>query len=104
MIIQFNTDKNIDGNERYSTYFTTLLEDQLTRFSEYITRIEVHISDENGRKDGQNDKRCMIEARLKNRQPVAVVHEADTDDKAVSGAITKLKNTLDTITGRLKNH
>ncbi len=33
--------------------------------------MEVHRSDENGSKSGQNDKRCVTEARLEGRQPVA---------------------------------
>ena len=58
---------------------------------------EVHLSDENGNKESENDKRCMIEARLKGRQPIAVTDVADTYDHAVNGAIDKLKTSLDTI-------
>lgn len=36
-----------------------------------ISRVEVHLSDEDGKKGGQNDKRCMMEARLDGRQPAA---------------------------------
>ena len=104
MTIQFNTDKNIDGNEKYTTYFTDLLKDELKRFSEHITRLEVHVSDENGQKAGQKDKRCMIEARMEGRQPMAVINHADTDEKAISGAIEKLKMSLDTVIGRLRNN
>jgi len=45
MIVQFNTDNNIDGNERLSGYIETQLTEGLSRFSSYITRIEVHLSD-----------------------------------------------------------
>ncbi len=64
----------------------------------------MHLSDENGNKESEDDKRCMIEARLKGRQPMAVTNVANTYDQAVSGAIDKLETSLDTILGRLRNH
>jgi non-homologous end joining protein Ku len=77
---------------------------KLNRFSEYITRIEVHLSDENGGKEGQNDKRCMIEARLEGRQPITVKAHADSHEQSVADAIEKLKNSPVTILRRLRNH
>jgi ribosome-associated translation inhibitor RaiA len=82
----------------------TLLTQELSRVSEHISRLEVHLSDENGSKHGQNDKRCMIEARLEGRQPIAVTAHAHTHEQSVSEACDKLKNSLSTILGRLKNH
>lgn len=90
-------------HETFGDKLNDLLSEELSRFSEYITRIEVHLSDENGGKDRQNDKRCMIEARLEGRQPIAVTANADTYEQAVAEAIDKLKNSLDTILGRLRN-
>ena len=104
MIIQINTDKNIEGSERFNDYFTSIIEEELSRFEEKITRIEVHLSDENGSKEGQADKRCLLEARLEGRQPIAVSNTADTPEQAVNGAIDKLKATLETIVGLMKNH
>src|SRR5690606_39314065 len=71
MLINLNTDNNIDGNERLSAYLETQLTDGLSRFSSYITRIEVHLSDENANKEGRDDKRCVLEARLEGLQPIA---------------------------------
>tara|TARA_R110001599_G_scaffold135664_1_gene314009 strand:+ start:1973 stop:2287 length:315 start_codon:yes stop_codon:yes gene_type:complete len=104
MIIQFNTDKTIEGDERQEGYFTDQIAKELDRFQSHITRIEVHISDENGKKEGLKDIRCLLEARIEGRQPIAVSDESDTIEKAVSGAIHKLKASLDTIIGRLQNH
>jgi len=64
MIIQFNTDNNINVDERSNAYFTSVVSDTLDRFSSHITRIEVHLADENAQKKGKNDHRCVIEARL----------------------------------------
>lgn len=104
MTIQINTDKNLSVHEAFATKLDDLLAEELSRFSEHITRLEVHLSDENGGKDGQNDKRCVIEARLEGRQPIAVTAHADTHEHSVAEAIDKLKNSLDTILGRLRNH
>lgn len=103
MTIQFNTDKTIDGSEKLTTPYIAMIEQELERFSEYITRIEMHLSDKNGKKGGLDDIRCMIEARLEGRQPIAVTADADSKDQAISAAIDKLKNSLDTILGKLKN-
>ncbi len=104
MIIQINTDKNIEGSERFSDYFSSVIDDELRRFDDKITRIEVHLSDENGNKEGTADKRCLIEARLEGRQPIAVSNTANTHEQAVDGAIDKLKVSLETIIGRLKEY
>jgi len=104
MIIQLNTDKNLTVHEAFGAQLHDLLSKELNRFSEHISRLEVHLSDENGGKDGQNDKRCLIEARLEGRQPIAVIANAHTHEHSVAEAIEKLKNSLDTILGRLRNH
>lgn len=104
MTIQFNTDKTISGNEGDTAPFIAQITDELSRFAAHITRIEVHLSDENGKKDGLNDIRCLMEARQEGKQPIAVTNQADTADQAVSGAIDKLKASLETITGRERNY
>jgi hypothetical protein len=97
MKIQFNTDKNIEGHERLETFFTGELEKDLARFEDKITRIEVHLGDENsGDKGGVDDKRCMIEARPAKLQPIAVSAHADTIEKAFFLAAEKIKKTLTT--------
>jgi ribosome-associated translation inhibitor RaiA len=96
MKIQFNTDKNIEGHDRLETYFTTEIEKELARFDEKVTRIEVHLGDENSTKGGVNDKRCMIEARPAKLQPIAVTAHADTIEKAFFQAVEKIKKSLTT--------
>lgn len=104
MQIQFNTDKTINGDERHQDFFTSQIAEELKQYQSDITRIEVHISDENGKKEGVNDIRCLLEARLEGRQPIAVSNQADTIEQSVSGAIDKLKASLKTILGRITNH
>ena len=104
MIIQFNTDKSIIGDESHQNYFTSLIEEGLKRYQSNLTRIEVHISDENGKKEGLDDMRCLLEARIEGKQPIAVTQQAETVELAVSGAISKLTASLETTLGRMKSY
>jgi hypothetical protein len=104
MTVQVNTDKNIEGSKKLIAYLTSFISEELSKYSEQITRVEVHLSDENGPKEGINDKRCMIEARLEGMKPFAVTKHANTHELAVEGAVEKLKISLDSIMGRLRNN
>jgi len=104
MKIQFNTDKNVSGSEKLRASLIALISEELSRFSHQITRLEVHLSDEDGHKDGLNDKRCLVEARLKGMQPIVVTDQANTHEQAIIGAIDKLKTSLEKIIGRLRKY
>jgi len=100
MQIQINTDHNIAGHEALAAQVTEVVESALSRVSDHITRVEVHLTDENGDKHGQSDKRCMMEARLEGRQPIAVTHQAATLQQAVDGAADKLTRLIESTLGR----
>lgn len=95
MHIQINTDHNIAGSARMSAYFTKNLEETFERFVGEITRIEMYLTDVNGDKGGDDDKRCLLEARLKGLNPVVVTHHAETMEIAVSGAMDKLVKSIE---------
>jgi Sigma 54 modulation protein / S30EA ribosomal protein len=98
--IQINTDHNIEGHEAMAAEVTRVVADALQRFSGRITRVEVHLDDANGAKGGLNDKRCMLEARLEGRQPIAVTHHADTITQAVHGAAENLVRVIESTLAR----
>ena len=104
MKIQVNTDAHIDGHERLAAHVSATIEHALKRFSDHITRVEVHLSDENGDKSGPQDQRCMLEVRLEGRQPVAVTEHANTQEQAMNGATQKMLRLLDSTLGRLNDH
>ena len=104
MQIQINTDNNVSFGEKQMDYSISIITKELQRFAQHITRIEVHLTDENGGKDGPNDKRCVMEARPEGLKPIAVTEQSDTLEKAITGAIDKLKSSLDSTLGRLKEH
>ncbi len=99
MHIEISTDNKTEGDEKLVAHVTGELEVALGRFSDRITRVEVHLSDLNGQKGGHDDKRCMMEVRLEGRPPTAVTHQADTIDQAISGATGKLKRSVESTLG-----
>lgn len=104
MQVQVNTNHTIESREALERWAQSELSETLSRFSHEITRIEVHLSDENSGKAAEDDKRCLMEARLANHSPVAVSHHASGVDEAFRGASDKLKRALDSTLGRHKDH
>ncbi len=103
MQVQVNTDHHIGGHEALVARVRDTVERALGRLSDHITRVEVHLSDENGDKSGRNDKRCVMEARLEGRQPVAVTHQAATLEAAVDGAAGQLTRLIEKSLGRVRD-
>jgi len=105
MIIQVNTDSSIEGRRELAQQIETEVGNSLERFGGQITRVEVHLSDDNSdKKSGTKDKRCLLEARLAGLQPIAVSHQAEAVEQAVDGAVDKLARSIDTTIGKLGNH
>ena len=100
MQIQINTDHNIECHEGLTTLVHNVVENALNRLSNHITRIEVHLSDENGHKRSKEDKRCMMEARLEGRKPVAVTQKSAKLDDAINGAADKLARLIENNLGK----
>ena len=101
MKIQINTDNNITGLESLAEQAEAIISGTLGHLASHVTRIEVHLSDENGEKTAGRDKRCMMEARVEGRRPVAVTDESDNLDEAITGATDKLKSSLESTLGKL---
>ena len=103
MRIQINTDHNIEVHEALAAEISGAVNSALSRFSDHITQLEIHLSDENSdKKDGHDDMRCMMEARLEGRQPIAIIHQAASLDLAINGAADKLTRLVEHTLGRLR--
>ena len=76
------------------------IEGALSHHGEHIMRVEVHLGDENGAKSGPADKRCVLEARLNGRQPLAVTNHGESLHQAVTGAAEKMNRMIETSLGR----
>lgn len=103
MKIQINTDGNIESNERLAAHVTRTVESALARNSDRVSRVEVHISDVNSNKSGYEDKRCMMEVRIRGSHPIAVTNRAATLDQAVDGAADKLASLIESTLGRQRH-
>lgn len=100
MQIQINTDNTIDGNQSLKVKVLEIVEHHLARFGDRITRIEVHLQDENAQKGGK-DIRCKIEARVAGLQPIAVDEIEEDWERATRGAAAKMVRSLETRFGKL---
>ena len=100
MQMQINTDRNIEIDETMAAPLRDKVENALSRFSDHITRVELHLGDENADKSGQHDKRCVMEVRLEGLQPMAVTHTAASLDQAVDGAADKQARMIESMLGR----
>jgi ribosome-associated translation inhibitor RaiA len=103
MQIQVNSDNHIQGDIRLQEWVRTVVESAVEHYQEDLTRVEVHLGDENGQKSGPDDMRCQMEARPKGHQPISVTHKAETLDLAVDGAAEKLSHALEHLFGKLRN-
>lgn len=95
MQIQINTDSNIEGPEALAASIKGVVESAVGRFSDRISRVEVHLSEQSAGRSTEHDKRCVMEVRLEGRQPSAVSHEASSVSEAVDGAAEKLKHSVE---------
>jgi ribosome-associated translation inhibitor RaiA len=100
MQVQLRTDASIEGSEGLTAHVTSVVKSTLGRFSNRVTRVEVHLSDENGAKGGGDDKRCSMEARLDGHPPTGVTSHGATLDLAIKAAVEKLERALDSVEGR----
>lgn len=102
MKIQVNTSNDIENKDALESWASDYLNEHLARFGQDLTSIEVQMSDENhAAKGGGVDKRCMMEARVNGRAPIAVTHYAPDQNLAFRGAADKLASALDHAFGKL---
>jgi ribosomal subunit interface protein len=101
MLVQVHTNHVVHNGEALVSHVEDAVTTALERFSDQITRVEVHLSDVNSHKPGHLDKRCVMEARPAGHQPVAVSHEAGTWQEAINRATEKLEASLGKMNDRL---
>ncbi|MCO7611176.1 HPF/RaiA family ribosome-associated protein [Pseudomonas chlororaphis] len=102
MQIQVHSDNHIQSSLRLEEWVRSTVESTLERYEEDLTRVVVHLRDENGGKSGPDDMRCQLEARPKGHQPISVTHKADTLEQAIDGATVKLESALEHMFGKLR--
>jgi len=100
MKIQVNTDHTIEGREPLIKTVETIVEEGLSRFSNRITRVEIHLSDVSAGGTA-DDKACVIEVRPNGLDPVVTTDKSDSVHKAVRSATHKMVSLLGSTFGTL---
>ncbi len=95
MIIQVNTDNRVHADAKLREEVEAAVNGALGHVAERISRVEVHLGDESGNKQSDNDKRCMMEARIQGRAPSAVTQHAASMAEAIDGAADKLRRSVE---------
>jgi len=103
MLIQVDTDHNIAGRELLTGHVRKVVTHAMAHVASHITRVEVHLSDENGPQTGPNTMRCAMEARLERHQPLDVTFDAESMHQAIAGAADKLSHLAEHTLGRLRD-
>lgn len=103
MQLQVHSDNHIDGSARLAGWVRATVASKFERYDEELTRVVIHLNDENGNKAGANDKRCQIEARARGHQPLSVTYKAESLQFALDGALEKLDRALAHRLGKQRN-
>jgi len=104
MQFQFNTDSSVMGTENVAERIESQVRQRLARFEDRLTRIEVHVTDVNGRKHGGDDKHCTIEARPRSGRPIGVTGKAADVDAAARIAANTMAERLERVFGKAERH
>lgn len=87
--IQINP-ADLPSTEAITSHVHEEIAGALKHWQNRITRVEVHLHDDNGPGKGGLDKRCTLEARPAGQEPVAVEHSARDMYEAITKASAKL--------------
>jgi ribosome-associated translation inhibitor RaiA len=102
LFVQISTDNQIKSDAEANERLEERVRGKLKRFESRLTHVEVHVSDVNGAKGGE-DKRVSLELRANGHDPVAVHADAGRIDSAVTLAADKAVRALDHALGKLKD-
>jgi ribosome-associated translation inhibitor RaiA len=103
--IQIHTDNHINGDQTLRGYVEEAVEHAMARYEDRITRVEVFLAEEHSQDKfhGDDDKRCVMEVRMRGLKPMSVRHHDSTVKESFEGAATKLQSLIEKTLGRLDN-
>lgn len=104
MQVQVNTSNGIENKDSLERWAGEFLNEALERYRQDIVRIEVQLRDESCTRNGPQDKRCMLEARIAGHDPVTATHHAPSQNEAIRGAAQRLQRVLEHTLGKLDRH
>ncbi len=104
MFAQISTDNRLKSDAEANARLEGKVRAKLKRFESRLTDVEVHVTDVNGAKGGDSDKRVSLEARVNGHPPVAVHAEAERVETAVAAAADKAVRALEHALAKGKTH
>lgn len=103
MQINVNTDRTIQNHQGLDEHVESVVRSSIDRFGDHITRVDVHLSNENREKGADGGNYCMMEARVSGYQPIVVHEHSDDLRQSIKNAGGKLARALDSAIGRLQD-
>lgn len=88
MLIQVNF-AEVESTEPIQAHVETAVQKAIGHNAEKVTRVEVHLHDDNAAKSGV-DKRCVMEARISGMDPLTVDHMGTDLYQAITETAGKL--------------
>jgi ribosomal subunit interface protein len=108
MQIQVNADNTVESHAPLVAHIESVVNEVLARFSEEISRVEVHLSVVNDHRQKGGEHRCLMEARVEHHPPIAASDQTLSLHQAIHGAAEKLKRAIGSTLGRIddsaRNH
>lgn len=104
MQVKVNTSNGLENKESLERWADAEIRQNLHRFGDDVTRVEIYLSNENHDASRGGDKRCLMEARLAHHAPLVATQHAADMDAAFRGASDKLRRLLDSKLGRQGDH
>jgi ribosome-associated translation inhibitor RaiA len=104
MQIHINTDNTIDGHAPLTTHAEAVVNETLSRFSERISHVEVHLSTVNDHKKTGGEFHCLMDAQIVGHQPIVASETASSVHQAIRGAAERLRKTINSTFGRINDN
>lgn len=97
MQVLLHAEPSAGPSQPLSEHLQSVVRNALGRFGARITQVEAHLRDLNRRpQSGYEIIRCTLEARLGGQQGVVVSEQAYDAERAIDGAVRKLKRAVGT--------
>lgn len=96
MLVQINFG-DVQHSKAIASWAEERIRAQLGHLTEKLTRVEVHLRDDNSSaKSSDDDKRCVMEGRIAGRRPLAVDHSGGDLYKVIDETAGKLSRAVRT--------
>ncbi len=94
MLLQVNFG-DVEHSDALESWSTERVHKQLGHLTDRLTRVEVHLRDDSSAaKSSHDDKRCVMEARIAGRRPLAVEHSGADMYKVIDETAGKLSRAV----------